>query len=141
MRIRKVYQGNLADNKIVNAASNSQTNTYSCDYINKLPKVDELLSATTTSDTYTISDIEQYNLIVVVAGNGNSQRWGRNSMILPVNEIKKAYGDLSSLSYELRVWATSTTSALKFAFPSKTSVVITCDGDRTGLLGLYGVKL
>lgn len=34
MRIRKVYQGNLADNKIVNAASNSQTNTYSCDYIN-----------------------------------------------------------------------------------------------------------
>lgn len=36
MRIRKVYQGNLADNKIVNAASNSQTNTYSCDYINNL---------------------------------------------------------------------------------------------------------
>lgn len=141
MRIRKVYQGNLADNKIVNTASNSQTNTYSCDYINKLPKVDELLSATTTSNTYQISDIEQYDLILVVAGNGNMQRWGRNSMILSVAEIKKLYGDLSTLSYALRVWATSTTSTLNFAFPSKTSVVISCDGDRTGLLGIYGVKL
>lgn len=34
MRIRKVYQGNLADNKIVNTASNSQVDTYSCNYLN-----------------------------------------------------------------------------------------------------------
>lgn len=34
MRIKKMYQGQLPENKIVNTKSNSQTDTYSCDYIN-----------------------------------------------------------------------------------------------------------
>ena len=36
MKIRKKYQGVLPDNKIVNTESNSQTDTYSCDYINNM---------------------------------------------------------------------------------------------------------
>lgn len=34
MRIKKMFQGQLPENKIVNTKSNSQTDTYSCDYIN-----------------------------------------------------------------------------------------------------------
>lgn len=34
MKIKKTYQGSLPDNKIVNTESNSQTDTYSCDYLN-----------------------------------------------------------------------------------------------------------
>lgn len=36
MRIKKMYQGNLPENKILNTESTSQTDTYSCDYINNL---------------------------------------------------------------------------------------------------------
>lgn len=34
MKIKKVYQGSVPENKILNTHSNSQTDTYSCDYIN-----------------------------------------------------------------------------------------------------------
>lgn len=36
MKIRKIYQGSLPENKILNENSNSQTDTYSCDYLNNL---------------------------------------------------------------------------------------------------------
>lgn len=36
MRIRKTYQGEIPENKIVNSYSESQTDTYSCDYLNDL---------------------------------------------------------------------------------------------------------
>lgn len=36
MRIKKIYQGELPENKIVNEKIDSQTDTYSCDYINNL---------------------------------------------------------------------------------------------------------
>lgn len=40
MLIEKKYQGTLPDNKIVNTESDSQTNCYSCDYLNKnIPSV------------------------------------------------------------------------------------------------------
>lgn len=35
MRIRKTFQGQLPDNKILNNPSNSETDTYSCKYINE----------------------------------------------------------------------------------------------------------
>lgn len=36
MKIKKMFQGTVPENKILNAYSDSQTDTYSCDYINKL---------------------------------------------------------------------------------------------------------
>lgn len=43
MRIKKMYQGGLPENKILNVQSESSTDTYSCDYINNLNfSVDEL---------------------------------------------------------------------------------------------------
>lgn len=36
MKIKKMYQGTAPENKILNTHSNSQTDVYSCDYINKL---------------------------------------------------------------------------------------------------------
>lgn len=35
MRIKKTYQGSLPENKIVNTQSESQTDTYSCNYMNE----------------------------------------------------------------------------------------------------------
>lgn len=36
MKIKKTYQGVIPNNKIVNTSSTSKTDTYSCDYTNKL---------------------------------------------------------------------------------------------------------
>jgi hypothetical protein len=36
MKIKKIYQGELPENKILNSESNSQTDTYSCEYINNM---------------------------------------------------------------------------------------------------------
>lgn len=38
MKIKKIYQGELPENKILNTQSTSQTDTYSCEYINNLGK-------------------------------------------------------------------------------------------------------
>lgn len=38
MRIKKTFQGNLPENTVVNTQSNSQTNAYSCNYINNLKR-------------------------------------------------------------------------------------------------------
>ena len=38
MLIEKIYQGTLPNNKIMNEKVDSTSDTYSCDYINKLPK-------------------------------------------------------------------------------------------------------
>lgn len=36
MKIKKMYQGTVPENKILNTYSDSQTDVYSCDYTNKL---------------------------------------------------------------------------------------------------------
>lgn len=36
MKIQKTFQGSVPENKILNTDSNSQTDTYSCDYIKKI---------------------------------------------------------------------------------------------------------
>ena len=36
MQLRKVFQGEIAENKIMSGYSDSQTDTYSCDYINRI---------------------------------------------------------------------------------------------------------
>lgn len=38
MKIKKTFQGVIPENKILNAESTSQTDTYSCDYINEKAK-------------------------------------------------------------------------------------------------------
>ncbi len=42
MKIRKIYQGSILANKILNSRSTSQTDTYSCKYLNDLKLIKEL---------------------------------------------------------------------------------------------------
>ena len=39
MKIKKMYQGTVPENKILNTRSDSQTDVYSCDYVNNLKRV------------------------------------------------------------------------------------------------------
>lgn len=57
MKIKKIYQGELPENKILNAQSTSQTDTYSCDYINNLSNTKSIISIVGGGEkTYTIND-------------------------------------------------------------------------------------
>ena len=42
MRIKKIYQGSIPANKILNAHSTSPTDTYSCKYLNDLELTSEI---------------------------------------------------------------------------------------------------
>lgn len=55
MKIRKKFQGTLPENKILNIESTSQTDTYSCEYINNLtPEVENI-------DELPVGTIVKYN--------------------------------------------------------------------------------
>ena len=57
MKIRKIYQGSLPENKILNKNSNSQTDTYSCDYLNNLELTSEITFTKNEAD-----NIYYYNI-------------------------------------------------------------------------------
>lgn len=72
MKIKKIYQGTLPENKILNNDSTSQTDTYSCDYINNTletelsTKQDKL----TAGENITITD----NVISATGGENIEDR-------------------------------------------------------------------
>lgn len=57
MKIKKIYQGSLPENKILNKNSNSQTDTYSCDYLNNLELTSEITFTKNEAD-----NIYYYNI-------------------------------------------------------------------------------
>ena len=67
MRIKKTFQGSLPENTVVNTQSDSQTNAYSCDYLNKSLKY-------STSETFTgkywIDGKKIYRLVMPITTNG-----------------------------------------------------------------------
>lgn len=67
MRIKKTFQGSLPENTVVNTQSDSQTNAYSCEYINEHFGGTVLYSNSTgTTGTVTLSDtISNYKYIEI----------------------------------------------------------------------------
>lgn len=78
MKIKKTYQGELPENKIVNTSSTSQTDTYSCDYINN--SIDS--SREKSAILVTLSENKSFNV---------STAWGDN--IIPFDTIIRKIGD------------------------------------------------
>lgn len=85
MRIRKMYQGTLPKNKILSTYSDSQSDTYSCDYINNIGSGDNsgsgdssgssvsatILYDNSAGNTGTITltdDVSNYNTVEVYYG-------------------------------------------------------------------------
>ena len=67
MRIKKTFQGNLPENTVVNTQSDSQTNAYSCEYVNDhFGGVVLYNNSTGTNGTVTLSDnINNYKYIEI----------------------------------------------------------------------------
>ena len=81
MRIKKTSETRALAGKVVNTNSNSTTDTYSCDYINKLDKVGKLLwSGSFAEGTITVPGLSDYSLLVVSLSGGinciGNRTWG-----------------------------------------------------------------
>ena len=93
MRIRKVYQGNLADNKIVNTDSNSQTDTYSCDYINgaldeindkTIPENFQNLVTFESGEEVANGQFSKIGNIIIVRYQGQSKTHSANTLLFTI---------------------------------------------------------
>lgn len=76
MKIKKMYQGNVPDNKILNTQSDSQTDTYSCDYLNN--------SVVVESGTTGIWRYKKWS-------DGTAECWGRASI---TSSMQNVWGNL-----------------------------------------------
>ena len=87
MKIQKKFQGTIPENKIVNTYSTSQTDTYSCDYVNK--KLDGI--STKSKMTIGLSANQTHNSTTKVALNTVMNSIG-NKFTLIDNGIKIGAG-------------------------------------------------
>lgn len=92
MKIKKMYQGTVPDNKILNTYSTSQTDTYSCNYIN-----------TVASEIYSTSEVKTANIwidgkpiyrkVVYIGQLGNNNTVSAASGLEPTDiSITNIYG-------------------------------------------------
>lgn len=81
MRIKKTFQGSLPENTVVNTQSDSQTNAYSCDYINDNVKSNFVrlwTGSMTPGSELTISGANNYDLLLFLFQGA----WNRNGYVI-----------------------------------------------------------
>ena len=71
MKIRKAYQGTVPENKILDTYSTSQTDTYSCNYVNNKLEWTLLGTTTGTNEINLPSSFNELLAMPQVAGNTN----------------------------------------------------------------------
>ena len=83
MKIKKIYQGELPENKILNAQSTSQTDTYSCEYINDLQGLNYISVRPSSSGSRNLSTgYIKIGLGSVVSSNGNKLTLSNDSVVI-----------------------------------------------------------
>lgn len=79
MKIKKTYKSIVPNGKILNVRSTNQTDTYSCDYINKLSNGTVLYINASGTNTKTITlndDFSKYSFALVRFGVSNEEtKW------------------------------------------------------------------
>ena len=70
MKIKKIYQGSIPENKILNAHSTSQTDTYSCEKINEMTERE-----TITNDNGTAIKFPDGTMLVTQQYTRTVQTW------------------------------------------------------------------
>lgn len=138
--------GNLTDKNIKNEKTTSETDVYSCNYVNNITNktIMKLNNATyLLTQTYTLEDdIEKYDFLYVVAGADSN--YFKASMLIKVSDI--VYNNTNNNhSYMLSNYTSAGHFAINFVFPSKTQIKI-LDRNNSGwgnpsITEVYGIKL
>lgn len=111
MRIRKTYQGEIPENKIVNSYSESQTDTYSCDYLNNLAgtilyKNDE----GATGNLTLLDDISNYDYYEIIPfGNENESVRGKAGNSVAISRVSSDGAYVYTNTGQIQVIGTSLT--------------------------------
>lgn len=146
MRIKKMYQGSLPENKIVGTYTESDTDTYNCNYVNNnfKSKMENILSSQGRSSSISKSLTKAYtnfDFLIIVWSPWNTDG-SIYSVVMPTSVIS------SGINYEANAFQnTSIYKFIRIQFPSTTSIKVDCqntstwNADTTTLIGVYGVKL
>lgn len=138
--------GSQTSINVKNEETNSETDVYSCNYINNITNktIMKLNNATySLTQTYTLEDdIEKYDFLYVAAGADSN--YFKTSMLIKVSDI--VYNNTNNNhSYMLSNYTTAGHFAINFVFPSKTQIKI-LDRNNSGwgnptITEVYGIKL
>lgn len=83
MKIKKIYQGELPENKILNTQSTSQTDTYSCEYINNLLGLNYISAWKWQNETLSLKQgFSKVDLKQVMSSNGNKLTLSNNNVVI-----------------------------------------------------------
>ena len=131
---------------VKNEKTTSETDVYSCNYINDITNktIMKLNNATySLTQTYTLEDdIEKYDFLYVAAAADSS--YFKTSMLIKVSDV--VYNNTNNNhSYMLSNYTTAGHFAINFVFPSKTQIKI-LDRNNSGwgnptITEVYGIKL
>lgn len=90
MKIKKVYQGEIPSNIVVNSYSESGTDTYSCNYINsriiKKRNITNPLTKSRTSLTDNDLKIAEYVIVYYTFGYGDADGYKCSMVVYPDGE-------------------------------------------------------
>ena len=124
MKIRKAFQGTVPENKILDTYSTSQTDTYSCNYINNKSKVATLWSGSSgsTGDKTLNESLENYDFLLVGTQTGN---YSKGSILIPTSDINYEAQGSASNTYEIPIFQSSSVySTLQIYFKNATTLYI-----------------
>lgn len=117
MKIKKQFQGVIPENKILNTESTSQTDTYSCEYINE--QVKEVYSTEETAIGTWIDGKKLYRKVInVTIPSTNTDGQISEKMIdisNNINKVIKTYGYIENTysTIFLPVWITDSGNKIK----------------------------
>ena len=149
MKIRKAFQGTVPENKILDTYSTSQTDTYSCNYVNNKTKFKTLWSGNVNAGYVTLNESIQNYDFLIVGIQTNSGRYSKGSEIIPVIDVEYPSdysGDISRVTYDLAVFQNSSIySNVQIYFENSTKLVLRSESHSTwtapGLKYVIGIKL
>lgn len=109
MKIKKIYQGTVPENKILNTHTDSQTDVYSCDYIND--------NIHTYEDASLLEDVLQDSLIITNGENGFSRNGNQfiaesSSGVTYETTIKVSQKNLVNLYFYASLYSSSNDSTV-----------------------------
>lgn len=94
-RLNHMEDGIYNASLVANSYNESNTNAYSCDYINGKTKIQTLYTATSASTSIDLSDsIQNYDFIIITLRAGN--QFTRQTSVIPVNQITIGSADTTA---------------------------------------------
>lgn len=142
MRIKKITETAPTQASVVGTYNDSQTDSYSCDYVNGIGyhlEYTRLGSANNNSPTYDMTTdndkLSNYDFLYLVGGYG----YNKGSAMAPVEAVSILGSGFSQMRFYVTTY--NSTGWISITYISDTSFRINCSIGVDTTANLYGVKI